>query len=112
MYCIMIRIRKERRNASVAQSVVAGRRRNEYTVEDEVKLVCISFLAAMAKIDMVEGKITPKKIILCPSNWLFSYGSFELTISLASCTATSAKVIVNGISVDKQVFQLVQSTHV
>jgi hypothetical protein len=89
MYCIMIRIRKERRSASVAQSVVAGRRPNEYTVEDEVKLVRISFLAAMAKIDMVEDKITPKMIILCPSNWLFPYGSFELTISFASCTVHS-----------------------
>jgi hypothetical protein len=60
----MIRNRKEHRSASVAQSVVAGRRPNEYTVEDVVKLVRISFLAAMAKIDMVEDKITPKKIIL------------------------------------------------
>jgi hypothetical protein len=48
----------------VAQTVVAGRSSNEYTVEDVVKLVGISFLAAMAKIDMMEDKITPGKIIL------------------------------------------------
>ena len=60
----MIRNRKELRSAFAAQSVVAGRRPNEYMVEDVVKLVRISFLAAMAKIDMVEDKITPRKIIL------------------------------------------------
>jgi hypothetical protein len=42
----MIRNRKEHRSASVAQSVVPGRRPNEYSV----KLVRNSFLAAMAKI--------------------------------------------------------------
>ena len=75
----MIRNRKELRSASAAQSVVAGRRPNEYTVEDVVKLVRISFLAAMAKIDMVEDKITPKKIILS-LRLIFPYASFVLAI--------------------------------
>ena len=35
----MIRNRKEHRSASVAQTVVAGRSSNEYTVADVVKLV-------------------------------------------------------------------------
>ena len=95
----MIRNRKQHSSASVTQSVVAGRRPNEYTVEDVVKLVRISFLAATAKIDMVEDKITPKKII-CPSDRFVPYGSFVLTILFASCTTASTKVIVNGISVD------------
>ena len=60
----MIRNRKEHSTASVTQSVVAGRRPKEYTVEDVVKLVGVSFLAETAKIDMVEDKITQKKIIL------------------------------------------------
>lgn len=60
----MIRNKKEHSSASVTQSVCAGRRPKEYTVEDVVKLVRISFLAATAKIDMVEDKITQKKIFL------------------------------------------------
>ena len=45
----------------MTQSVGAGRRPKEYTVEDVVKLVGVSFLAATANIDMVEDKITQKK---------------------------------------------------
>ena len=60
----MIRNRKEHSRASVTQSVVAGRRPIEYTVEDVVKLVRISFLVATAKIDMVGDKIALRKIIL------------------------------------------------
>ena len=59
----MIRNRKELRSASATQSVFAGRRPNEYMVEDVVKLERNSFLAAMANINMVEDKITPGKII-------------------------------------------------
>ena len=41
----MIRNRKELRSASATQSVFAGRRPNEYMVEDVVKLERNSFLA-------------------------------------------------------------------
>jgi hypothetical protein len=41
----MIRNRKELRSASATQSVFAGRRQNEYMVEDVVKLERNSFLA-------------------------------------------------------------------
>jgi hypothetical protein len=60
----MIRNRKKDSPASVTQSVLLGRRPTKYTVEDVVKLVRFSFLAATAKIDIVEEKVASKKLIL------------------------------------------------
>ena len=56
--------RKQDSSNSVTPSGVLGRPPTQYTVEDVVKLVRISFLAATAKIDMVEDKITQKTIFL------------------------------------------------
>ena len=46
--------RKKDSSASVTPSVLVGRPPAKYTMEDVVKLVRVSFLAASAKIDMVE----------------------------------------------------------
>ena len=46
--------RKKDSSASVTPSVLVGRPPAKYTVKDVVKLVRVSFLAASAKIDMVE----------------------------------------------------------
>jgi hypothetical protein len=62
-------------------------------------LVRISFLAAMAKIDMVEDKITPRKKNLS-LRLIFPLRQFCTNYFFASCTTTSTKVIVNGISID------------
>jgi hypothetical protein len=53
----MIRSRKKDSPASVTQSVLLGRRPTKYAVKDVVKSVRFSFLAAIAKIDMVEEKV-------------------------------------------------------
>ncbi len=53
-YCNMTSNRKKDSSASVTPSVLVGRPPAKYTVEDVVKLVRVSFLAASAKIDMVE----------------------------------------------------------
>ncbi len=45
----MMRNRKELRSASVAQSVVAGRRPNKYMVEAVVKLVCFFISSGYGK---------------------------------------------------------------
>jgi hypothetical protein len=54
------------RSVPVTQPVLLGRRPIQYTVEDVVKLVRMSFLAAAAKIDMVEDKNASENIEVVP----------------------------------------------
>ena len=58
----MLSNRKKRSSASATRWKVLEQQVKEYTVEDVVKLVSISFLEATAKIDMVDDK-NAKKII-------------------------------------------------
>ena len=60
-FCIMLRNRKKHGSASVAQSTFVVKQPNAYTIEDVVKLVRISFLAIVAKIDMVMDKYAKKR---------------------------------------------------
>ena len=54
------------RSVPVTQPVLLGRRPIQYTVEDVVELVRMSFLAAAAKIDMVEDKNASENIEFVP----------------------------------------------
>ena len=58
----MRNVRKKKTAAKVAQQNIVGEERSESGVEDAVRMVRISFFAAMAKMDMVEGQMSSRKL--------------------------------------------------
>jgi hypothetical protein len=58
----MRNVQKKKTATGVAQRNIVGEERSESSVEDAVRMVRISFFAAMAKIDMVEGQMSSRKV--------------------------------------------------
>ena len=52
----MLRARKKQKGTSVARLEAQGTETKNYTIEDVVRLVSISFPGVSAKIDIVDGK--------------------------------------------------------
>jgi hypothetical protein len=60
----MLRARKKQRSTSVARLEARCTQAKDFTIEDVVRLVSISFSGVTVKIDIVEGDNSQKQLIL------------------------------------------------